>query len=295
MIVGHLEEIWQYPVKSMAGVAIERALITEAGIPGDRCWAVIDAETNQIRSAKRWPELLNLAASLAEPAALERIGYGAEVPAALVRLPNGESFASRDSDAGRRLSKFLGKPARLAPLAPASELSHYRLQQAPSAAEFSTDMGLLPGEKLPDFSNTPEELLQLLATHATPPGTYFDAFPLHLLSTNSLAFLAGRDEVSAVVQRFRANLLLRGVNSDPCMIENDWVGRRLQIGAAIVQVNSQTTRCSMPARAQAAHGLAADRKLTSTLVRHCERRLGINLLVERTGTCELGDPVRLLD
>ena len=295
MIVGHLEEIWQYPVKSMAGVAIERALITETGIPGDRCWAVIDAETNQIRSAKRWPELLNLAASLAEPAALEQIGCGAEVPTALVRLPNGESFASRASDADRRLSKFLDKPARLAPLAPASELSHYRLKQAPSAAEFSTDMGLLPGEKLPDFSDTPEELLDLLATHATPPGTYFDAFPLHLLSTNSLAFLAGRDEVDAVVQRFRANLLLRGVNAERRMIENDWVGRRLQIGAAIVQVNSQTTRCSMPARAQAAHGLAADRKLTSTLVRHCERRLGINLLVERAGICELGDPVRLLD
>ena len=47
MLAGHIEEIWQYPVKSLAGVRIERALITETGIPGDQCWAVIDAEEGQ--------------------------------------------------------------------------------------------------------------------------------------------------------------------------------------------------------------------------------------------------------
>ena len=295
MPAGHIEEIWQYPVKSMAGVRIERALITEAGIPGDRCWAVIDAEAGQIRSAKRWPELLQLAAGLVEQPCSDSSGYGAQVPEALVRLPDGSSFKTRDAEAATRLSAFLGRPARLAALAPPSERSHYQLAEAHNEADIRAGLGLLPGESLPDFSVSPAQLRQQLTTNATPPGTYFDAFPLHLISTTSLAYLADRGCVDAVVQRFRANFLMQPVDAGAQMIENGWVGRRLQIGSAIVSVNSRTTRCSMPARAQPSHRLAADPGLTRALVQHCERRLGINLLVEQAGRCAAGDEILLLD
>jgi MOSC domain-containing protein len=35
-------EVWRYPVKSMAGERLEECAITEAGLEGDRRWALID-------------------------------------------------------------------------------------------------------------------------------------------------------------------------------------------------------------------------------------------------------------
>ena len=36
ILVGEVEELWRYPVKSMAGESLETAELTESGIVGDR-------------------------------------------------------------------------------------------------------------------------------------------------------------------------------------------------------------------------------------------------------------------
>ena len=41
-IVGTVQELWRYPVKSMGGERIEQATLGAAGLPGDRGWAVRD-------------------------------------------------------------------------------------------------------------------------------------------------------------------------------------------------------------------------------------------------------------
>jgi uncharacterized protein YcbX len=100
--------------------------------------------------------------------------------------------------------------------------------------------------------------------------------------------------VDAVVQRFRPNLLVRSVDARAAPCEDDWVGRRLAIGEAIVRIDSRTVRCGMPARAQAWCGLAAQPAITRALVELCGRRLGVNVLVEREGQVRTGDALRLL-
>lgn len=40
-------EIWRYPVKSMAGERLESSMVTEAGLEGDRRWALIDRTPNR--------------------------------------------------------------------------------------------------------------------------------------------------------------------------------------------------------------------------------------------------------
>ena len=40
-------EVWRYPVKSMAGERLERCMVTEQGLEGDRRWAFIDRSPNR--------------------------------------------------------------------------------------------------------------------------------------------------------------------------------------------------------------------------------------------------------
>jgi len=40
MLIGTVQQIWRYPVKSMAGERLERSAIDPGGLPGDRSWAV---------------------------------------------------------------------------------------------------------------------------------------------------------------------------------------------------------------------------------------------------------------
>ena len=52
-----VEQIWRYPVKSMAGERLESAFVSRRGIPGDRGWAVWDEERGGVTNAKRLPAL----------------------------------------------------------------------------------------------------------------------------------------------------------------------------------------------------------------------------------------------
>jgi hypothetical protein len=155
-------------------------------------------------------------------------------------------------------------------------------------------MALQAGEPMPDFAGTPPELLRLLAEYATPPGSYTDAYPLHLLTTGSLAELERRSGIAVDRLRFRPNLWIETGEASG-FAEFDWVGRRLRIGDAILGVESKTIRCSMPARAQPGFGLAEVPRLTVELVRHCKRHLGVYACIERDGEIHAGDPVELLD
>ena len=38
----HVQALWRYPVKSMAGERLESAEIGELGVPGDRALVVVD-------------------------------------------------------------------------------------------------------------------------------------------------------------------------------------------------------------------------------------------------------------
>jgi len=50
--VGVVAELWRFPVKWMSGARLEMAELTEAGIGGDRAYALIDVETGKVVSGK---------------------------------------------------------------------------------------------------------------------------------------------------------------------------------------------------------------------------------------------------
>ena len=78
--------------------------------------------------------------------------------------------------------------------------------EAPEAqARLPALLGREPDEPLPDFSQFPAALFEF----TLPPGTYFDAFPLHLLTVASLRSMAHLNPAASWDGRhFRPNILI---------------------------------------------------------------------------------------
>ncbi|MGH7133984.1 MAG: MOSC N-terminal beta barrel domain-containing protein, partial [Phycisphaerales bacterium] len=92
-IIGHVTELWRYPVKSMGGESLPRATVGPLGIPGDRGWALRDEAAGEMRGAKKMPVLMQCRARYdAEP-------NGAAIPPVTMTLPDGSTLHSGDADA----------------------------------------------------------------------------------------------------------------------------------------------------------------------------------------------------
>lgn len=282
-----VQQLWRHPVKSLAGEALEHAHVERRGIVGDRLWAVRDDENDTITSAKRLPALLRLRARfVVEPRAGEAPHH---VPAVVIGFPDGSELESGDRRVHTRLSELVGRRVSLVPLRPKSDRRHYRALQADKAALRQT-FGLEPGEPIPDLSMLPVGVLALLSVFATPPGSYFDVFPLHLLTTASLRALGSlAPGVDFDVRRFRPNVLLECEGDG--FVEATWAGSALTLGSARARIECATVRCSMPARAQL--DLPADPDVMKVVAREAERCLGIYASVPRPGRVSVGERVDL--
>lgn len=280
--VGTVRELWRYPVKSMGGERLEAAQIDRQGVLGDRLWAVRDVEAGIVTSAKRLPALLQCRASYVRPPQRE------EIPHVRVRMPDGAELESRDPATNRALSELVGREVALCSVD--QGLRHF-LNERPSSAKLRQIFGVKPGEPLPDLSMFPLWKLLELALFATPPGTHFDAYPLHLLSTASLCWIAERAPGSSFeVTRFRPNLLVED-EAEGGLVENAWCGGTLAVGGARLPVRIPTVRCSMPARAQP--DLRADPGVMKAIAAHAERCLGVYASVARGGRVRVGDALEL--
>ena len=111
--------IYRYPVKSMMGETLSEADIGEAGIPGDRGWAVRDEKRGGIRGGKKIPQLMALTAQ-----------SGPTAP--LITAPDGDSASASTEGINEWLSNKLNHPVTLWPLLPADQLDHCLLYTSPS-------------------------------------------------------------------------------------------------------------------------------------------------------------------
>jgi uncharacterized protein YcbX len=99
-VVGRVRELRRYPVKSLLGERLEAASLTSAGLAGDRLWAVRDAATGRLLSAKRVPALLGCAARLRD-GSVELV------------WPDGTRARHDDRNVAGRLSAVVGREVEL--------------------------------------------------------------------------------------------------------------------------------------------------------------------------------------
>jgi hypothetical protein len=281
---GRITEIWRYPVKSMGGERIAEAMLGANGVPGDRAWAVRDEVRGGIRGAKKIPALMRCSARYTSAPSPGR------APAPEIGLPGGETLLADAPDANERVSAAVGTKVTLWPLRPASDLEHYK-RGAPDtpdvAAELRAIFGRSPDEPLPDLSVFPPDLF----AYESPPGTYFDAFPLLLLSTASLRRIQQLAPASRVdVRRFRPNFVVDAPGDG--FPELAWAGQRIRIGGAVLAVGVPCPRCVM-----ITHGfddLPKDPGLMRALVREAGGIAGVYASVAEPGPVRAGDAIALL-
>jgi hypothetical protein len=209
-----------------------------------------------VASAKRprlWAGLLDLTASFAgQP--------GRSLPV-VVERKDGERMRSDAGGFDSWLSAAVGRQVRLIGQ-PADGASY--------EDEWPAIEGLAPQEFIDStrISTSDDGLaVSALPVGMMAPGTFQDVSPVTIMTTASLR-AAHRQHASGDwdPRRFRPNLLLEVPGED--FIENEWAGRRLTVGGAVLEVMGPTPRCVMTTLAQ--QELPADRAVLRT-VATCNR------------------------
>ena len=121
-------------------------------------------------------------------------------------------------------------------------------------------------------------------------GPYFDAEPVHIVTTSALDWLRARLPQSRIdARRFRPNLVIScQARGQP---ELSWIGRTLRVGGATLRISASTERCRMTTLAQA--DLPSDPAVLRAISQHADVQFGVYARVVAPGRIALGDSVIL--
>lgn len=262
-----ITDIWRYPIKSMAGESVEASPVTPRGVLGDRGYALLDAETGKVASAKnprKWPHLLDYAAEyVTEPS------VAATLPPARITLPSGTELLTDDPEVDALLSRALQRTVTLSSAAPAEpELEEY----------------------WPDLTELDHQ--DAVTDEAMPSGTFFDLASVHLVTTATLARLAKLyPDGDFALRRFRPNLVV-DTGAEIGFIENNWIGHTVAIGAELrLRITGGCPRCVMTTLEQP--GLPKDTGILRTAARQNDTQVGVYGEVVQPGTVHRQDAITL--
>lgn len=290
--VGSVATLWRFPVKSMAGEQLNEVEVTERGVLGDRAYALIEKDTGKVVSAKSvrlFPNLLNCKAVFVAPP-----HRGSDLPPVQILLPDGTTVTSDSDKVDGVLSAHFKRNVTLGRAAPADftiDQYHPDIEGADPGGNRDTVVAAKLGSAL---------FAELKMESPVPVGSFFDVFPLSVLTTSTLARL---DEVRPQSRfdqrRFRMNVIIK--TERPGFVENGWVGHELGLGdGARLNVALLDPRCVMTTLAQ--DDLPQDSEVLRTLVRYNRQQVadlgqfpctGVYAVVGAPGTVRIGDRVVL--
>ncbi len=291
-VVGSVAGLWRFPVKSMTGERLKHAELTAGGLAGDRAYALIDADTGKVVSAKSvrlFPGVLNCRATF-----VEQPNSGGELPPVRITLPDGTSATSDSNDIDRVLSAFFRREVTLARSAPDDftiDQYHPDIEDLDPASPRDTVVEQKLGSAF---------FAEAGLASPVPVGAFFDLFPVSVLTKSTIEKLSELQPESRIDERrFRMNVIVS--TTEAGFVENGWVGHTLAIGDAVrLSVALPDPRCVMTTLAQGE--LPNDTDVLRTLIRHNKIQVGgeglfpcagVYAVVEAPGTLRIGDRVAL--
>ena len=291
-VVGSVSGLWRFPVKSMGGERLEQGEFTERGLVGDRAHVLIDVDTGKVASAKSarlFPGLLGCRATFVEPPRLD-----SDLPPVRIALPDGTSVTSDSGDVDRVLSAFFRRAVTLARNAPDNftiDQYHPDVENVDPAGHRDAVVEQKLGSAFFAEAGLPSPV---------PFGSFFDLFPVSVLTTSTLGQLSELQPNSKFdARRFRMNVIVS--TNEAGFVENNWIGHELAIGDAIrLHVALPDPRCVMTTLAQ--EELPGDTGILRALVQHNRIQVGdagrfpcagAYAVVQASGDVRTGDRVSL--
>jgi uncharacterized protein len=119
----------------------------------------------------------------------------------------------------------------------------------------------------------------------------FDAMPVSLISTATVATLCSLAEVPANELRFRPNLVIDPADGVP-YAEDGWAGCSVRVGQAVVRIDRRDSRCVMVNVDPGTGQPSGD--LLKVIGRQRGARAGVYGTTVAPGVIRLGDPVTLV-
>lgn len=213
-VVGRLESVWRYPMKSMPGESLPEAFVSFAGVLGDRLYAVHHASAPKafpFLTARSRKEMLQFRPRFRHPE--------------LTRAP------------GNLVDAQTRGPG-LTPLFPSSEDLTLEIEAPDGTILSATDPSLpslIAGDQL-DAS----ELTIIRSDRAMT-----DCRPLSLLATQTIEGIGRAVGLTLDKRRFRENLYV-DLDSAESFAEDAFVGKQLRIGSKMtIHILERDIRCRM--------------------------------------------------
>ena len=257
-VIGSVQEVWRYPVKSMRGEQLESVFVSFTGLMGDRVYGLIDDEADPAfpwHTAREQEPLLLYTPHFTDTADTTRPANLREAEAAgpgvnpiypddgafavRVDAPNGDTYALQGPVFLEHLKAETGKSLRL----------HYTQK------------------------------------------CQMDCRPVSLLSTQTECDLSAELDMTLDRRRFRANVLVDWHDGDG-YYEDSLVGRTLRIGDKLeLQILERDPRCKMitldPDTAE----------ISPRILKHVSRKhegyTGVYAAVLKEGVIAAGDEINL--
>jgi uncharacterized protein YcbX len=268
-----LSSLSTYPLKGAHRVDQSAATVEPCGLAGDRRWLAVDPDGRAL--TQRDEPLLTRIQPVPQPdggltlrtPALPDLTVDRPGPADLLRVRvwrDELDAALAGSDADDWLSAALDRKVRLVHL------------HDPRLRPVDPDYGA-PGDRV----------------------SFADGFPVLLTNAASLDALndllaeSGSVEGPLPMTRFRPNVVVAGAAP---WAEDDWLGRRIQIGAVVFRAARPCARCVVTTTDQetGARGREPLRILATARRAGTKLVFGMNLIPDGTGELSHGDPVTLL-
>jgi hypothetical protein len=256
-----ISQLYIYPVKSLAGILVEKAKVTDRGLEYDRRWVFVD-ENNYHITQREMPELL------------------AFVPTVLSH--------------GIRITNTKNKDSILVPFWPLTE-ENVQIKVWDDVFE-ATEVSAIISEW---FSKSLDKKVRLMfqkddsrreietkyAIKGDEIVSAADGYPILIISEESLADLNARLEEPVEMLRFRPNIVVKGIDA----FEEDKLGH-LKIGLAEIIGVKNCGRCIMITNKPdgSPRGKEPLKTLSQYRLEGNKVLFGRNFLISKQGEVEIG-------
>jgi uncharacterized protein len=261
-----VSELYIYPIKSLGGIALNTATLTDRGFEHDRRWMLVDAN-NQFLSQREVNAMALLKVQLTEQGLLVQ---NSSVPGAELLIP----FEPETTDT----------------FTVTVWSNHCRACRVSDAADawFSKQLGLPC--KLVYMPESTHRFVDSRYAHHKEITSFSDAFPLLLIGQASLDELNSRLSTPVPMNRFRPNIVFTGGTA---YLEDSMKEFAIN-GIAFFGVKP-CSRCVITTIDQQTGEKAKEplKTLSAYRMKNNKTYFGQNLLYQGTGTVSVGDTITI--